>query len=72
MQNLPKVSILGVESLLPFSAQNLAKGRNGPGQPVKIRDGNVQYFDCLSCPVTRDKTGQSRKGGTILGSSKLE
>jgi hypothetical protein len=40
-------------------AQNLAKGRDGPGQPkpgtgragtAKIRDG------------TRDKTGQSRKG----------
>ena len=45
-------------------AQNLAKGRDGPGQPkfgtgrariVKIRDG------------TRDKTGQSRKGRSKTG-----
>ena len=47
-------------------AQNLAKGQDGPGQPVKIRngtwDGMVQDFDSLSCPVLRDKTGQSRKG----------
>ena len=47
-------------------AQNLAKGRAGPGQPVKFRDGTrdgtVQDFDSLSCPVPRNKMGQSRKG----------
>ena len=47
-------------------AQNLAKGRDGLGQPVKFqdgtRDGTVQDFDSLSCPVPRDKMGQSRKG----------
>ena len=35
-------------------AQNLAKGRDGLGQSVKIRDGmwdgTVQDFDCLSRP----------------------
>ena len=45
-------------------AKNLAKGRDGPGQPkfgtgragtAKIRDG------------TRDKTGQSRKGRSKTG-----
>ena len=45
-------------------AKNLAKGRDGPGQPkfgtgragtAKIRDG------------TRDKTGQSRKGCSKTG-----
>ena len=47
-------------------AQNLAKGWDGLGQPVKIRDGTregtVTDFDSLSLPVPRDKTGQSRKG----------
>ena len=53
-------------------AQNLAKSRAGPGQPVKIQngtqDGTVRYFDSLSCHVTQDKTGQSR----ILRMSKTE
>ena len=50
-------------------AKNLAKGRNGPGQPksgtrragtAKIRDG------------TRDKTGHSRKGGSKTGKRSSE
>ena len=52
-------------------AQNLAKGRAGPGQPVKIRDGmqdgTCQDFDSLSRPVPWDKTGQSRKGRSLTG-----
>ena len=40
-------------------------GRDGPGQPVKIRegtrDGTVPDFDSLSLPVPRDKTGQTEK-----------
>ena len=43
-------------------AQNLAKGRDRPGQPVKIRDGKwdgtVPDFDSLSFPVLEDKMGQ--------------
>ena len=50
-------------------AQNLAKGWDGPGQPVKIRygmgDRRVRYF--YSCPVPRDKTEQSRKGNSKTG-----
>ena len=47
-------------------AQNLTKGRDSWGQHVKIwdetRNGWVRDFDSLSCPVLRDKTGQSKKG----------
>ena len=50
-------------------------GRDGPGQPVKIRDrtrdrirdGTVPDFDSLSRPVPQDKTGQSRKGHSETG-----
>ena len=42
-------------------AQNLAKGWDGLGQPVKIQDGMldgmVQDFNSLSSHVTQDKTG---------------
>ena len=57
-------------------AKNLAKGRDGPGQPVKIRDGTrdgmVPDFDSLSLPVPRDKTGQSRKGRSKTGKDVLK
>jgi hypothetical protein len=33
----------------------------------KSKYGTVQDFDCLSRPVLRDKTGQSRKGRSITG-----
>ena len=46
-------------------AQSLTKRWEGPGQSVKIwdwtRDGTVQYFESLSCPVPQNKKGQSRK-----------
>ena len=46
-------------------AQNLAKGWDRPGEPVKIWDrtqaGMVPDFDSLSLPVLWDKTVQSRK-----------
>ena len=54
-----EVPLLSRDKETTGQAQNLAKGRDGPGQPkpgtgragtAKIRDG------------TRDKTGQSRKG----------
>ena len=54
-----EVPLLSRDKGTTEQAQNLAKGRDGPGQPkpgtgragtAKIRDG------------TRDKTGQSRKG----------
>ena len=53
-------------------AQNLAKGQDRPGQPVKIQDGGmwdgtIQDFDNLSRPVLRDKTRQSRKGHSKTG-----
>ena len=45
-------------------AQNLAKGQDGPGQPVKIcdrtQDGTVQDFDSLFHTVPQDKMGQSK------------
>ena len=59
-------------------AKNLAKGRDGPGQPVKIldgmRDGTVRDFDRLSHSVPWDKMGQNRKGcsKTGKGCSKTE
>ena len=53
-------------------AQNLAKGRDGPGQPVKIwdgaRDGTVQYFD--SCPVQSCGTKQDRAEKDVLKQEK--
>ena len=57
--NGTEVPLLSRDKGTTGQAQNLAKGRDGPGQPkpgtgragtAKIRDG------------TRDKTGQSRKG----------
>ena len=47
-------------------AQNLAKGRDGPGQPVKIQDGTqdgtVPDFDSLSLPVVlQDKWDRAEK-----------
>ena len=52
-------------------AQNLAKGRDRTGQPVKTQDrmwdGTVQDFDRLFHPVSWDKTGQSRKGCSKTG-----
>ena len=57
--NGTEVPLLSRDKGTKGQAQNLAKGRDGPGQPkfgmgragtAKIRDG------------TRDKTGQSRKG----------
>ena len=57
-------------------AQNLAKGWDGPGQPVKIqdrtRDGTVQDFDSLPRLVLWDKTGQSRKGLSKTGKDVLK
>ena len=45
-------------------AQNLAKGQEGPGQPVKFENGTwdwtVQDFDSLSHTFLQDKMGQSR------------
>ena len=56
-------------------AQNLAKGWDGPGQPVKIqdrtRDKTVPDFDSLSRTIPRDKTGQSRKGRFKTGKDVL-
>ena len=53
-------------------AQNLAKGRDGLGQPVKIREetqnGTVPDFD--SCPVPPDKTGCSKTGKDVLKQEK--
>ena len=47
-------------------AQNLAEGRDGPGEPVKIwgrtRDWTVPDFDSPYLPVLQDKMGQSIKG----------
>ena len=57
-------------------AQNLAKGRNGPRQPVKIRDrtqdGTVPDFDSLSSPFSWDKTGQRRKGHSKTGKRRFK
>ena len=58
-------------------AQNLAKGRDGPRQPVKIQnrtrqDGTVPIFDSLFLPVPGDKTGQSRKGCSKTGKDLIE
>ena len=69
--NGTKVPSLSRDKETTGQAQNLAKGRDGPGQlksgtgragTAKIRDG------------TRDKTGQSRKGlsKTEKGCSKTE
>ena len=45
-------------------AQNLAKGGDGLGQPVKIkdrtRDGMLPDFDSLSRPAGQNRTGQER------------
>ena len=47
-------------------AQNLAKGPDGPRQPLKIHDktwdGTVQDFDSLSCPVLSCGTKQAQAG----------
>jgi hypothetical protein len=55
-------------------AQNLAKGGDGLGKPVKIRAGTrdrmVLKFD--SHPVPRDKTGQSRTGHSKTGKGSSE
>ena len=52
-------------------AQNLAKGWDGLGQPVKIQNGTldmrVQDFGSLFHPVLLDKTGRSRKGRSKTG-----
>ena len=62
--NGTEVPSLSREKGTTGQAKNLAKGRDGPGQPkfgtgragtAKIRDG------------TRDKTGQSRKGHSKTG-----
>ena len=64
-----EVPLLSRDKGTTGKAQNLAKGRDRLGQPVKIldgtRDGTIQDFDCLSHPVPWDKTEQSRKGGTV-------
>ena len=71
-------SLLSRDKGTTGQAQNLAKGRDRLGQPVKIRngtqDGTVPDFDSLSLLVPRDKTGQSRKGcsKTGKGRSKTE
>ena len=53
-------------------AQNLAKGRDGPGQPVKIRDGTrdgtVRDFD--SCPVSSHGTKRDRAEKDVLKQEK--
>ena len=67
-----EVSSLSWDKGTTGQAQNLAKSQEG------MRDGTVQDLDSLSLSVLRDKTEQSRKGGTIkkdhlfLGSSKSE
>ena len=51
-------------------AQNLAKGRDGPGQPVKSWDGTwAETIGQIltACSVPWDKTGQSRKGHSKAG-----
>ena len=73
--NGTEVSSLSRDKGTTVQAQNLAKGQDGPGQPVKIRDrtrdrirdGTVPDFDSLSRPVPQDKTGQSRKGHSKTG-----
>ena len=52
-------------------AQNLAKGLEGPEQPVKIQDG-IWDFDSLSLPVQRDKTGESRRGCSKAGKGRIK
>jgi hypothetical protein len=61
---------LSLDKGTTVQAENLAKGQDGLGQPVKIRDGmrngTVRDFD--SCPIpSRDKTRQSRKGRSKTG-----
>ena len=55
-------------------AQNLAKGRDGPGQPVKIQDGMwdgmVQDFDSLSHPVPSRRTKWDRAEKDVLKQEK--
>ena len=45
-------------------AQNLAKGPDGSGNPVKIqdgtRDGTIQESDSPSCPFPSSPLGQNR------------
>ena len=52
-------------------AQNLTKGQDGLGQPVKIRDGmqdgTVPDFDSMSLPIPRKEMGRSRKGLSKIG-----
>ena len=66
-----EVPSLSQDKGITGQAQNLTKGRDVPGQHVKIwdgmRDGAVQDFDSLSRPVLRDETGQSRKGRSKTG-----
>ena len=56
-------------------AQNLTKGQDGSGQPVKIQDmtreWTVHHFDSLSRPIPGDKTGQSRKVHSKTGKGRI-
>ena len=45
-------------------AQNLANGRDGPGDPVKIWDRKVRDFD--SCPVPSCRTKWNRAEKDVL------
>ena len=55
-----EVSLLSLDKGTTGKAQNLAMGRDGPGQPVKIwdgtRDGTITIF------LSKSRTGQGRDG----------
>ena len=62
-----EVPLLSWDKGTTEQAQNLDKGQDGPGQPVKIRDrlwnGTVQDFDSLSHPEGQNGTEQKRTKG---------
>ena len=59
-----EVSSLSWDKGTTGQAQNLAKGRDGPGQ---LKSGMGQAGTAKIWDGTRDKTGQSRKGCSKTG-----
>ena len=67
-----KVPSLSQDKGTKEQAQNLAKGRDRPGQPIIIWDGmrdrTVQGFD--SCPIPSHTTKQDRAENDVLKQKK--
>ena len=64
IDNGTEVPLLSRDKGTTGQAQNLAKGRAGPGQP-KFRTGRARIANIRD--GTRDKKGQSRKGRSKIG-----